>query len=68
MRAQEEARLEVEIKAAHKRTRQTDAARFAVGYFFLSGLTPIAERLSGVKYGNIVMSIYRSCRRQRWAG
>ncbi|HWR57354.1 MAG TPA: helicase-related protein [Thermodesulfovibrionales bacterium] len=27
----------------------TDAARFAVGYFFLSGLTPIAERLSGVK-------------------
>lgn len=27
----------------------TDSARFAVGYFFLSGLTPIAERLSGVK-------------------
>lgn len=27
----------------------TDAARFAVGYFFLSGLTPIAERLSKIK-------------------
>lgn len=27
----------------------TNAARFAVGYFFLSGLTPIAERLSGIK-------------------
>lgn len=27
----------------------TDAARFVVGYFFLSGLTPIAERLSKVK-------------------
>jgi len=27
----------------------TKVARFAVGYFFLSGLTPIAERLAGVK-------------------
>jgi superfamily II DNA or RNA helicase len=27
----------------------TEAARFAVGYFFLSGLTSIAERLEGVK-------------------
>ncbi len=27
----------------------TDAARFAVGYFFLSGLTPIAEKLSKIK-------------------
>ncbi len=27
----------------------SDMARFAVGYFFLSGLTPIAERLSKVK-------------------
>ncbi|MDA8077692.1 MAG: phospholipase D-like domain-containing protein [Nitrospiraceae bacterium] len=27
----------------------TEAARFAVGYFFISGLTPISERLSGVK-------------------
>ncbi len=27
----------------------TDRARFAVGYFFLSGLTAIAERLAGVK-------------------
>ena len=27
----------------------TEAARFAVGYFFLSGLTPIAERLAGVR-------------------
>jgi Helicase conserved C-terminal domain/PLD-like domain len=27
----------------------TDSARFAVGYFFLSGLTSIAERLAGVK-------------------
>lgn len=27
----------------------TEAARFAVGYFFLSGLTSIAEKLSGVK-------------------
>lgn len=27
----------------------TDSARFAVGYFFLSGMTPLAERLSAVK-------------------
>src|SRR5436309_14953617 len=27
----------------------TEAARFAVGYFFLSGLESIAERLAGVK-------------------
>src|SRR5208337_592844 len=27
----------------------TDRARFAVGYFFLSGLTAIAERLAAVK-------------------
>ena len=27
----------------------TDRARFAVGYFFLSGLTSIAERLQAVK-------------------
>ena len=27
----------------------TEAARFAVGYFFLSGLTPIAEKLDKVK-------------------
>ena len=27
----------------------SDMARFAVGYFFLSGLTPIAERLSKAK-------------------
>ncbi len=27
----------------------TEAARFAVGYFFLSGFTSIAERLSGIK-------------------
>jgi hypothetical protein len=27
----------------------TDSARFAVGYFFLSGLTSIAERLTVVK-------------------
>jgi phosphatidylserine/phosphatidylglycerophosphate/cardiolipin synthase-like enzyme len=27
----------------------TDSARFAVGYFFLSGLASIAERLAGVK-------------------
>ncbi len=27
----------------------SDRGRFAVGYFFLSGLTPIAERLSKVK-------------------
>ena len=27
----------------------TEAARFAVGYFFLSGLTSIAEKLAGVK-------------------
>ena len=27
----------------------TDSARFAVGYFFLSALTSIAERLAGVK-------------------
>ncbi len=27
----------------------TEAARFAVGYFFLSGLTPIAEKLAKVK-------------------
>jgi hypothetical protein len=27
----------------------TERARFAVGYFFVSGLAPIAERLSGVK-------------------
>src|SRR5712691_12358265 len=27
----------------------TEAARFAVGYFFLSGLESIAERLDGVK-------------------
>src|SRR4030066_2058514 len=27
----------------------TDAARFAVGYFFLSGLTSIAEKLAKVK-------------------
>jgi hypothetical protein len=27
----------------------TELARFAVGYFFLSGLESIAERLDGVK-------------------
>ncbi len=27
----------------------TEAARFAVGYFFLSGLTSIADKLKGVK-------------------
>ena len=27
----------------------TEAARFAVGYFFLSGLESIAERLGGVR-------------------
>jgi hypothetical protein len=27
----------------------TQAARFAVGYFFLSGFTSIADRLAGVK-------------------
>lgn len=27
----------------------TESARFAVGYFFLSGLTSIAERLAGVR-------------------
>jgi len=27
----------------------TEAARFAVGYFFLSGFTSIAEKLSGIK-------------------
>ena len=27
----------------------SEAARFAVGYFFLSGLTPIAERLAGIR-------------------
>ena len=27
----------------------TDAARFAVGYFFLSGLTRISGKLAGVK-------------------
>ena len=27
----------------------TEAARFAVGYFFLSGLTSIGEKLAGVK-------------------
>jgi hypothetical protein len=27
----------------------TEAARFAVGYFFLSGLTSIAGKLTGVK-------------------
>lgn len=27
----------------------TEAARFAVGYFFLSGFTSIAEKLKGVK-------------------
>ncbi len=27
----------------------TESARFAVGYFFLSGLESIAQRLAGVK-------------------
>jgi hypothetical protein len=27
----------------------TDSASFAVGYFFLSGLTSVAERLAGMK-------------------
>ena len=27
----------------------TEAGRFAVGYFFLSGFIPIAERLTGVR-------------------
>ena len=27
----------------------TEAARFAVGYFFLSGLTPISHKLAKVK-------------------
>jgi len=33
----------------------TEAARFAVGYFFLSGLEPIAAKLAGVKelYGRV---------------
>jgi pimeloyl-ACP methyl ester carboxylesterase len=32
----------------------TEAARFAVGYFFLSGLTSIADKLKGVKEASII--------------
>jgi hypothetical protein len=42
-------RKEILVDHINRILSSTEAARFAVGYFFLSGLTSIAERLKGVK-------------------
>ena len=42
-------RTEILVDHINRILSSTEAARFAVGYFFLSGLTSIAEKLKGVK-------------------
>ena len=42
-------RKEILVDHINRILSSTEAARFAVGYFFLSGLTSIAEKLKGVK-------------------
>lgn len=42
-------RKEILVDHINRILSSTESARFAVGYFFLSGLTSIAEKLSGVK-------------------
>ena len=42
-------RKEILVDHINRILGSTDAARFAVGYFFLSGFTSIAEKLKGVK-------------------
>lgn len=42
-------RKEVLVDHINRILSSTEAARFAVGYFFLSGLTSIADKLKGVK-------------------
>jgi hypothetical protein len=42
-------RKEILVDHINRILSSTDSARFAVGYFFLSGLTSIAEKLAGVK-------------------
>jgi hypothetical protein len=42
-------RREILVDHINRILSSTDAARFAVGYFFLSGLTSIADKLKGVK-------------------
>ncbi len=42
-------RKEILVGHINQILSSTDSARFAVGYFFLSGLTSIADKLKGVK-------------------
>ena len=42
-------RREILVDHINQILSSTDSARFAVGYFFLSGLTSIATKLKGVK-------------------
>ena len=42
-------RREILVDHINRILGSTEAARFAVGYFFLSGLTSIADKLNGVK-------------------
>ncbi len=42
-------RKEILVDHINRILSSAEAARFAVGYFFLSGLTSIAEKLTGVK-------------------
>ena len=42
-------RKEILVDHINRILSSTDSARFAVGYFFLSGLTSIADKLKGVK-------------------
>ncbi len=42
-------RKEILVDHINRILGSTEAARFAVGYFFLSGLTSIADKLKGVK-------------------
>jgi len=42
-------RKEILVDHINRILSSTEAARFAVGYFFLSGLTSIADKLKGVK-------------------
>ena len=41
-------RKEILVDHINRILSSTEAVRFAVGYFFLSGLTSIAEKLKGV--------------------
>ncbi len=42
-------RKEVLVNHINRIMSSTEAARFALGYFFLSGFTSIADKLKGVK-------------------